>query len=66
VWVIAAGALVQLVENNVLAVDVRNQAQHKETDSVESEVDPVEDTLEEIDMDLDQVLSTAAGSDDDS
>jgi len=44
-------------------VDVRNLAQHKQTGSVQSEVDPVEDTLEGIAMELDQVLSTAAGSD---
>jgi len=47
-------------------VDVRNLAQHKETGSAQSEVDPVEDTLEGIAMDLDHVLSTAAGSDGDS
>jgi predicted PurR-regulated permease PerM len=44
-------------------VDVRNLAQHKKTDTTESEVDPVEDALEGIAMELDQVLSTAAGSD---
>ncbi len=45
-------------------VDVRKLAQHKQTGSAQSEVDPVEDTLEGIAMDLDQVLSTPAGSDD--
>jgi predicted PurR-regulated permease PerM len=43
-------------------VDVRKLAQHKQTGSAQSEVDPVEDTLEGIAMELDQVLSTAAGS----
>ena len=45
-------------------VDVRNLAQHKPTGSAQSEVDPVEDTLEGIAIDLDRVLSTAAGSED--
>ena len=40
-------------------VDIRKLAQNKRTGSVESEVDPVEDTLEGIAMELDQVLSTA-------
>jgi predicted PurR-regulated permease PerM len=44
-------------------VDVRNLALHKQTGSAESEVDPVEDTLEGIAMELDQVLSTTAGLD---
>ncbi len=44
-------------------VDVRKLALHKQTGSAESEVDPVEDTLEGIAIELDQVLSTAAGSD---
>jgi predicted PurR-regulated permease PerM len=44
-------------------VDVRKLAQQKQTGSAESEVDPVEDTLEGIAMELDQALSTAAGSD---
>jgi predicted PurR-regulated permease PerM len=43
--------------------DVRKLAQHKPTGTAESEVDPVEDTLEGIAMELDQVLSPAAGSD---
>jgi predicted PurR-regulated permease PerM len=41
-------------------VDVRKLAQQKSTGTAESEVDPVEDTLEGIAMELDQVLSTAA------
>ncbi len=45
-------------------VDVRNLAQRKETGTVESEVDPVEDALEAIAIELDQVLSTTGGSDD--
>jgi predicted PurR-regulated permease PerM len=44
-------------------VDVRKLAQRKPTGTAESEIDPVEDTLEGIAMELDQVLSTAAGSD---
>lgn len=44
-------------------VDVRNLAQHKQTGSIESEAAPVEDTLERIAVELDQVLSTAVGSD---
>ncbi len=44
-------------------VDVRNLVQHKPTGTAESEVDPVEDALEGIAMELDQVLATAAGSD---
>jgi predicted PurR-regulated permease PerM len=44
-------------------VDIRNLAQHKQTGSAQSEVDQVEDTLEGIAMELDQALSTAAGSD---
>jgi predicted PurR-regulated permease PerM len=41
-------------------VDVRKLAQHKLTGTAESEVDPVEDALEGIAMELDQVLSPAA------
>jgi predicted PurR-regulated permease PerM len=41
-------------------VDVRKLAQRKQTSTTESEVDPVEDTLEGIAMELDQVLSTVA------
>lgn len=43
-------------------VDVRNRAQQKPSDTAVAEVDPVEDTLEGIALELDQVLSTAAGS----
>jgi predicted PurR-regulated permease PerM len=45
-------------------VDIRNLAQRKQTGSAQSEVDPVEDALEGIAMDLDQVLSTTALPDD--
>lgn len=45
-------------------VDVRNLAQRKETGTVKSEVDPVEDALEAIAIELNQVLSTTGGSDD--
>ena len=41
-------------------VDVRKLAQNKPTGTAESEVDPVEDTLEGIAMELDQLLSPAA------
>jgi predicted PurR-regulated permease PerM len=41
-------------------VDIRNLAQRKATGSAESELDPVEDSLERIAMDLDQVLAQAA------
>jgi predicted PurR-regulated permease PerM len=41
-------------------VDVRKLAQRKQTGTAESEVDPVEDALEGIAMELDQVLSTVA------
>ena len=44
-------------------VDVRKLAQHKETSSAESEINPVEDTLEGIAIELDQVLSSAALAD---
>jgi predicted PurR-regulated permease PerM len=44
-------------------VDIRSVAKNKQTGSVQSEVDPIEDALEGIAMDLDQVLSTATGSD---
>lgn len=47
-------------------VDVRNRAQRKETGTVESEVDPVEDALEAIALELHQVLSTTTGSDEES
>ena len=42
-------------------VDIRNLAQNKATGSAESELDPIEDALEEIAMDLDQALAQAAG-----
>ncbi len=45
-------------------VDVRKLAQHKQTGTAESEVDPVEDDLEKIAMELDQVLSPAASPED--
>jgi predicted PurR-regulated permease PerM len=45
-------------------VDVRKVAQRKQTGTTESEVEPVEDTLEGIAMELDQVLTTAALPDD--
>ena len=41
-------------------VDIRNLAQHKATGSAQSELDPVEDSLEEIAMDLDHALAQAA------
>jgi predicted PurR-regulated permease PerM len=44
-------------------VDVRNLAQHKQTGSADSEVDPIEDTLEGIAIDLDKVLLAAAKPD---
>ncbi len=50
------------VDVQEFVVDVRNLAQHKETGSVQSEIDPVEDTLEGIAIELDRVLS-ADGSD---
>jgi predicted PurR-regulated permease PerM len=43
-------------------VDVRNLARHKATGSAESELDPVEDALEAIAMELDQTLAQAAPS----
>jgi hypothetical protein len=45
-------------------VDVRNLSHHKQTGTVESEDDPVEDTLEGIAIELDRVLSTTALLDD--
>ncbi len=45
-------------------MDVRKLVEHKQTGSVQSEVDPVEDTLEGIAIELDQVLATAALADD--
>lgn len=45
-------------------VDVRKLARHKQTGRARSEIDPVEDTLEGIAMELDQVLSAAALPDD--
>src|SRR6185369_2466350 len=45
-------------------VDVRKLAQRKPTGTAESEVDPVEDALEGIAMELDQVLSTVAVAED--
>jgi predicted PurR-regulated permease PerM len=41
-------------------VDIRNLARHKTTGSAESEIDPVEDALEAIAMELDQALAQAA------
>ena len=41
-------------------VDIRNLAQHKVTGSAQSELDPVEDSLEEIAMELDHALAQAA------
>jgi predicted PurR-regulated permease PerM len=41
-------------------VDIRNLAQRKATGSAQSELDPIEDSLEEIAMDLDQALAQAA------
>jgi predicted PurR-regulated permease PerM len=43
-------------------VDIRNLARHKATGSAQSELDPVEDTLEAIAMELDQALAQAAPS----
>ena len=45
-------------------VDIRNLAQHKVTGSAQSELDPVEDSLEEIAMELDHALAQAAPSED--
>jgi hypothetical protein len=45
-------------------VDIRNLAQHKATGSVQSELDPVEDALEEIAMELDHALAQAAPAED--
>jgi predicted PurR-regulated permease PerM len=45
-------------------VDIRNLAQHKATGSAQSELDPVEDALEEIAMGLDQALAQAAPAED--
>jgi predicted PurR-regulated permease PerM len=44
-------------------VDVRKLAQRKATGTAESEIDPVEDALEGIAMELDRVLSTATLTD---
>jgi hypothetical protein len=43
-------------------VDIRNLARHKATGSAQSEVDPIEDALEAIAMELDQALAQAAPS----
>jgi hypothetical protein len=45
-------------------VDVRSQIQKKPTGSAESELDPVEDMLEAIALDLDQALAAAASAED--
>jgi hypothetical protein len=45
-------------------VDIRNLARHKATGSAQSELDPVEDSLEAIAMELDQALAQAAPSED--
>ena len=49
-------------EAQEFVVDIRNQAQRKATGSVESEADPVEDSLEAIAIELDQALAKAAPS----
>ena len=41
-------------------VDIRNHAQHKQTGTVQAELDQVEDTLEAIAIDLDRALAEAA------
>ncbi len=41
-------------------VDIRNLARHKQTGTVQAELDQVEDTLEAIAMDLDRALAEAA------
>jgi hypothetical protein len=43
-------------------VDIRNLARNKATGSAQSELDPVEDALEAIAMELDQALTQAAPS----
>jgi predicted PurR-regulated permease PerM len=48
------------VDAQEFVVDIRNMAQRKATGSVESEIDPVEDSLEAIAMELDQALAQAA------
>ena len=47
-----------------LVADIHNLADHKPTGSVQSEVDPVEDTLEAIAMDLDRLLAPAIEAED--
>jgi hypothetical protein len=41
-------------------VDIRNLAQHKQTGTVQAELEQVEDALETIAMDLDRTLAEAA------
>ena len=41
-------------------VDIRNYARHKETGTVEAELDQIEDNLEAIAIDLDRTLAKAA------
>lgn len=43
-----------------MVVDIRTLARSKTTGSAKSELDPVEDALEAITMELDQVLAQAA------
>jgi predicted PurR-regulated permease PerM len=47
-------------ETQEYVVDIRNHAQHKQTGTVQAELDQVEDTLEAIAMDLDRALAEAA------
>ena len=49
-------------EAQEVVVDIRNLARNKTTGSAESELDPVEDALEAIAMELDQALAQAAPS----
>ena len=51
-------------ETQEYVVDIRNHAQHKQTGTVQAELDQVEDTLEAIAMDLDRALAEAALAED--
>lgn len=51
-------------ETQEYVVDIRNHAQHKQTGTVQAELDQVEDTLEAIAMNLDRVLAEAAPAED--
>ena len=51
-------------ETQEYVVDIRNLAQHKQTGTVQAELDQVEDTLEAIAMDLDRALAEATVAED--